>query len=101
MRANRPIGLISRDCVAIHCRQNCEALLRRSCFGKSGGVSSLAADRRRHADELGVELNNRSPLNTATTCPPSMYRLNRGFQLKAAWNSKFGCVCEKAFRLFY
>src|SRR5438270_11196836 len=101
MRANRPIGLISRDYTPIECIQNCEALFRSTCFGKSGGVSSLAAYRRRHADELGVELNNRFPLNTAATCPLGMYRLNRGFQLKAARAPIFGRLCEKALRLFH
>ena len=45
MRANRPIGLISRDYIPIECIQNCEALFGSICFAKSGGVSSLAAYR--------------------------------------------------------
>src|SRR5437870_7296969 len=52
MRANRPIGLISRDYIPIECIQNCEALFRSTCFGKSGGISSLPADCRRYADQL-------------------------------------------------
>jgi len=79
MRANRPIGLISRDCIPIDCIQNREALLRFICLGKSGGVSSLAAYRRRHADDLDVEFDNRSPLNIAATGALGMYGLNRGF----------------------
>src|SRR5436309_1087911 len=59
MRANRPIGLISRDYIPIECIQNCETLFRSTCFGKSGGISSLPADCRRYADQLCVELNNR------------------------------------------
>src|SRR5437660_3838013 len=61
MRANRPIGLISRDYIPIEYIQNCEALFRSTCFGKSGGISSLPADCRRYADQLCVELNNRFP----------------------------------------
>jgi len=82
--ANRPIGLISRDCVLVDCVQNCEALFYSIRLCKRGGVSSLAADRRRYADKLSVELNNRSPFNTEATCPLGMYRLNCRFQLKTA-----------------
>src|SRR6266487_1064736 len=101
MRANRPIGLISRDYIPIDCIQNCEALFRSTCFGKSGGVSSLPADCRRYADQLFVELNNRFPLNTAAARPLGMHRLNCGLELKTPWAPIFGRLCEMAFRLFH
>src|SRR5947208_4227636 len=101
MRANRPIGLISREYIPIECIHNCGALFGSTCFGKSGGISSLPADCRRYADQLCVELNNRFPLNTAAACPFSMYRLNCRFQLKTSCAPIFGRLCEIALRLFY
>src|SRR5947207_13869341 len=87
MRANRPIGLISRDYIPIECIQNCEALFRSTCFGKSGGISSLPADCRRYADQLCVELNNRFPLNTVAACPFSMRSEERrvGKECRSRW----------------
>src|ERR1700733_899824 len=84
MRANRPIGLIDRDLIPIdpiHDRESCFRSVR---FADGGGVSGSRAERRRYPEQLFVEQSDRSPLGPAAACPLSVYRLDRGLELKAA-----------------
>ena len=57
-------------------------------------------ERRRYADQLFVEEHDRTPLSPTTARPLSMYRLNRGLELKAAAAAATRRVGEMAFRFF-
>src|SRR5260370_36209253 len=53
-------------------------------FTKRCGISSSRAERRRYTDKLFVEQHDRGP---AAAPPLSVYRLNRGLELKPAEQS--------------
>src|SRR5258708_2035617 len=100
MSANRPVGLISGHSVQVNSIQYCQSCFRSVSFANRRRVSSSRAKRRGDADQLFVEQHDRSPLGPAAARPLSVYRLNRGLELKPAAvtvTSRFG---EMAFRLF-
>jgi len=101
MGANRPIGLISRDCGLVDCIQNCQSTLGFICLCESGGVSGSHADCGRYVAQLLVEADDDFPLNPAASRALGMDRLNRGFQLKPSRTCIFGRLCQMAFSLFY
>src|ERR1700737_561458 len=100
MSANCPVGLISGDIVRGDPGQPRQPRFRSVSFANRRGVSSSRAKRRGDADQLFVEQHDRSPLGPAAVRPLSVYRLNRGLQLKASGaiaTRRFG---KMAFRLF-
>jgi hypothetical protein len=100
MSANRPVGLINRDLVhidPIHYRESCFRSVR---FADRGGVSSSRAERWRYPEQLFVKQSDRSPLGPAAACPLSVYRLNRGLELKAAGATVTRRFGEMTFRFF-
>ena len=82
--ANCPVRLISGDIVRVDPIQHRQPRFGSICFGHCRGVSGLRAERRRYADQLFIKPYDRFPLNPAAARPLGMYRLNRGFKLKAA-----------------
>src|ERR1700676_4901384 len=100
MSANCPVGLINGDIVRVDPIQYRQSSFRSARFANRRGVSSARAERRGDAEQLFVEQHDRSPLDPATARPLSMYRLNRGLELKTAGvmaTRRFGGM---AFRLF-
>src|ERR1700737_4794053 len=100
MSANCPVGLISGDIVRGDPGQPRQPRFRSVSFANRRGVSSSRAKRRGDADELFVEQHDRNPLGPAAARPLSVYRLNRGLELKAAAVTATGRFAEMEFRLF-
>ena len=100
MSANRPVGLIARDGLEIDRVQYRQPRFRSPRFGYCRGVSSSRAERRRYADQLLVEKQDRTPFSPTTARPLSMYRLNRGLELKAAGAATTRRFGEMALCLF-
>ena len=100
MSADRPIGLITGDSVQvdpIECRPPCFRSVR---LTNRRGVSGSCAERRGYSDQLFVEQHDRNPLGPAAARSLSVYRLNRGLELKPAGATAARCFGEMAFRLF-
>src|SRR5579864_7414145 len=83
MSANRPVGLIVRNVPLVDRIQYCQPGFRPTRFGGRCGVAGSCANRRRYANQLFVKHYDRRPLRPAASRSLSMYRLNRGFKLKA------------------
>src|SRR5260370_35832094 len=55
MSANRPVGLVSRDCILVDCIQSCQPLFRSIRLGNRGGESRSPAEARRTPLRLIVD----------------------------------------------
>ena len=84
MSANRPVWLISGNCVPIDAIQNCQSGLRSLGLSYRRGMRSLPAEGRCDSIELFIELRDRGPLDPAASGSLGVDGLNGGFELKAS-----------------
>src|SRR5258708_18534928 len=93
-------GLKRADGVGGFYPQPRQPRFRPASFANRRSVSSSSAERRGYADELLVEQHDRRPLGPAAVRPLSVYRLNRGLELKPASATATRRLGEMAFRFF-